>query len=74
MLPGNERDSTAFRAALEVARAAQLRYALYRRIRLTGHSRGGEDPRDTRGHERTRDDKRWPEKRERTKRTRDGPR
>ena len=35
MLPGNERDSTAFRAALEVARAAQLTLTLTQTLTLT---------------------------------------
>jgi hypothetical protein len=41
VLPGNEENSRSFRQALEVARSAQLKYAFSRKIRLTGHSRGG---------------------------------
>lgn len=36
-----QESSRTFRESLELARAAQFRYAFVRRLRLTGHSRGG---------------------------------
>eukprot|EP00316_Scyphosphaera_apsteinii_P013400 CAMPEP_0119347724 /NCGR_PEP_ID=MMETSP1333-20130426/108674_1 /TAXON_ID=418940 /ORGANISM="Scyphosphaera apsteinii, Strain RCC1455" /LENGTH=217 /DNA_ID=CAMNT_0007360281 /DNA_START=23 /DNA_END=673 /DNA_ORIENTATION=+ len=41
VVPGNELASVDFRNGLETARAAQRKYLLFRRLQLTGHSRGG---------------------------------
>ena len=41
IVPGDEDNCEGFQTSLEVARAAQRKYLLYRTIRLTGHSRGG---------------------------------
>ena len=41
VVPGDEERSSSFTHSLHAARAAQLKYAFYRDIWLTGHSRGG---------------------------------
>ena len=41
IVPGDEDKSQSFQDAERVARAAQARYSFYRKIWLTGHSRGG---------------------------------